>query len=59
MPLRCAECLLITGEFARGWRAFLTDDDWSPAEVIVLCPTCSEREPGPSPHVDADEDETD
>jgi hypothetical protein len=59
MPLRCAECSLITGEFSRGWRAFLTDDDWSPVDVVVLCPTCSEREPGPSPRRGADEDETD
>ena len=59
MPLRCAECSLITGEFARGWRAFLTDDEWTPVEVVVLCPTCSEREPD-SPHrLDADEDERD
>jgi hypothetical protein len=57
MPLRCAECSLITGEFGRGWRAFLTDDEWSPPDVVVLCPTCSERVPGPSPRID--EDETD
>jgi hypothetical protein len=59
MPLRCVECSLITGVFARGWRGYLTDDEWSPAEVVVLCPTCSEREFESWPRFEADEDQQD
>jgi hypothetical protein len=33
--------------FERGWRAFLTDDEFEPEEVAILCPDCAEREFGP------------
>jgi hypothetical protein len=31
---------------ARGWRAYLTVDEDEPAEAIVYCPECDEREFG-------------
>jgi hypothetical protein len=45
--LACVECGLATAEFQRGWRGFLTDDEFSPAEVAILCPRCAEQESGP------------
>jgi len=47
MPaLCCVECSLVTNEQARGWRAYLTDEESGPVEIVVLCPACSEREFG-------------
>ena len=31
---------------ARGWRAYLTTDEDEPAEAVVYCPECAEREFG-------------
>lgn len=45
--LSCAECPAVSDETARGWRGFLTDDEYEPAEVAILCPECAEREFGP------------
>jgi hypothetical protein len=45
--LLCVECKELTNEFARGWRAYLTDDEEGPAEAFVLCGACAEREFGP------------
>jgi hypothetical protein len=45
--LLCIECKELTNEPARGWRAYLTDEGYGPAEVVVLCPDCSNREFGP------------
>ncbi len=44
--LSCIECGLLTTVFERGWRGFLTDDEFGPAEVAILCPACAEREFG-------------
>jgi hypothetical protein len=44
--------------FERGWRAFLTDDEFEPEEVAILCPDCAEREFGP-PHARFELDERD
>jgi hypothetical protein len=33
--------------FERGWRGYLTDEEYEPTVVVVLCPECSERELGP------------
>lgn len=45
--LFCIECPAVTNVCERGWRAFLTDDEFAPAEAAVLCPACAEREFGP------------
>jgi hypothetical protein len=45
-PILCAECTIATFDFERGWRAYLTDDEYEPAAVAILCPECSEREFG-------------
>ena len=46
-PLRCVECGRVqTAPVARGWRAYLTVDDDEPAEAVVYCPECAEREFG-------------
>jgi NAD-dependent SIR2 family protein deacetylase len=42
--LRCVECRRISHESERGWTA--TDDEDEPAEVVVYCPECNEREFG-------------
>jgi hypothetical protein len=46
VPILCAECTVATVEFERGWRGYLTDDEYEPAVVVILCPECSEREFG-------------
>jgi hypothetical protein len=38
----------VSDEFERGWRGFLTDGEFVPPEVAILCPACSEREFGDS-----------
>jgi hypothetical protein len=45
--LFCQECPNVANQFERGWRGFLTDEEYEPAEVVVLCPACAEREFGP------------
>jgi hypothetical protein len=45
--LSCAECRVVSDDTARGWRSFLTDDEYEPAEVLILCPECAQREFGP------------
>jgi hypothetical protein len=45
-PILCAECTVSTFDFEPGWRGYLTDDEYSPAVVVILCPECSEREFG-------------
>ena len=47
-PLSCFECSAVSDEFERGWRGFLTDGEFEPPEVAILCPACSEREFGES-----------
>jgi hypothetical protein len=43
--LRCVECGRVqTASGARGWCAYLTTDEDEPAEAIVYCPQCDERE---------------
>src|SRR5215210_5893290 len=32
----------------RGWRSYLTTDEEEPAEAVVYCPDCAEREFGPA-----------
>ena len=44
--LFCVECSAVTNECVRGWRGFLTDDEYEPAEVAILCPECAKREFG-------------
>jgi hypothetical protein len=45
--LSCAECHAVSDETASAWRGFLTDDEYEPAEVLILCPECAAREFGP------------
>jgi hypothetical protein len=53
--LFCFECPALTNKFEQGWRAFLTDDEFEPAEVAILCPTCAEREFGSPRRVKTEE----
>jgi hypothetical protein len=50
-PLVCVECRREQRHGERGWRSNLTTDrdepDYKPAEAIVYCPDCAEREFGP------------
>jgi hypothetical protein len=45
--LSCAECRAVCDDIARGWRGFLTYDEFEPTEVLILCPECAQREFGP------------
>jgi hypothetical protein len=42
--LRCVECGRVSRENERGWTAHLTAEDDGPAEAVVYCPECDERE---------------
>jgi hypothetical protein len=42
--LQCIECGRVSREGERGWTAHLTVDEDEPAEVVVYCPECDERE---------------
>jgi Zn finger protein HypA/HybF involved in hydrogenase expression len=43
--LRCVECgRPQPSSVARGWKAYLTADEEEPAEALVYCPECAERE---------------
>lgn len=55
-PILCAECTVATFDFERGWRAYLTDDEYEPATVAILCPECSEREFGAGRPGDSNEE---
>lgn len=44
--LQCEECGCLCRENERGWGAHLTTDEDEPAEVVVYCPECGEREFG-------------
>jgi hypothetical protein len=44
--LQCVECGRVSRENERGWRAYLTTDEDEPAEVVLYCPECGEREFG-------------
>jgi hypothetical protein len=46
--LTCVECAREQAASERGWRAYLTVDEDDPAEAIVYCPECAEREFGRS-----------
>ena len=37
----------VSDETASGWRGFVTDDEYEPAELLILCPDCAQREFGP------------
>jgi hypothetical protein len=56
--LSCVKCDLTEDGFRRGWRGFLTDDEYAPAEVAILCPDCASREFGP-PQLRLTADESD
>jgi hypothetical protein len=45
-PLPCEECGRVSRDGERGWRAYLTADEDEPAEAVVHCPGCAEREFG-------------
>lgn len=46
--LQCVECNRVSPEGERGWQAHLTTDEDGPAEAVVYCPACGEREFGAS-----------
>jgi hypothetical protein len=43
----CVECGRAQTDDERGWRSHLTTDEGEPAEAVVYCPECAEREFGP------------
>jgi DNA-directed RNA polymerase subunit RPC12/RpoP len=43
---RCAECGREQTASERGWRAYLATDEEEPAEAVLYCPECAEREFG-------------
>jgi hypothetical protein len=47
--LQCVECGRVSREGERGWTARLTVDKGEPAEAVVYCPECDEREFGTCP----------
>jgi hypothetical protein len=52
--IMCMECKRQIVVFARGWRAYLTDDTFGPEEAVVYCPDCAERELGAPPITSTD-----
>jgi hypothetical protein len=45
--LTCVECGRVqAAPVARGWRAYLATDEEEPAEAVVYCRECAEREFG-------------
>jgi hypothetical protein len=40
----CVECGVSSRSAERGWKAYLTTDEDEPAEAVVYCPECDERE---------------
>ena len=44
--LTCVECGLEETVSERGWKAYLATDEDEPAEAVVYCPECDEREFG-------------
>jgi hypothetical protein len=44
--LACVESGRAQSTTQRGWRAYLTTDEVEPAEAVVYCPECAEREFG-------------
>jgi hypothetical protein len=40
----CVECGATAGDNAKGWKAYLTDDEEEPAEAAIYCPDCAELE---------------
>jgi hypothetical protein len=49
--LTCLECGVGADERARGWRAlipYFEEEDEAP-DLSIYCPSCAEREFGPSP----------
>ena len=42
----CEECGRVSRQDERGWTAHLTVDEDEPAEVVLYCPKCDERESG-------------
>jgi hypothetical protein len=54
--IECVECGDTIGEFERGWRAYIAEDEWKPIEeVAIFCPRCAWREFGAPPVADTDE----
>jgi hypothetical protein len=45
--LVCVECGRKQIADERGWRSYLTTDEEEPAEALIFCPDCAEREFGP------------
>jgi DNA-directed RNA polymerase subunit RPC12/RpoP len=41
---KCVECGREQAADERGWKAYLTVDEDEPAEAVVYCPECAERE---------------
>ena len=56
--LRCEDCDATAEGEARGWRACLgRENKDDAAEVVLLCPSCAEREFGRSVHLSCTEDQ--
>jgi hypothetical protein len=48
VPPLTSECGREQADDERGWRSYLTTDEEEPAEAVVYCPDCAEREFGPN-----------
>lgn len=47
IEVRCIECDVVATGPADGWKAHISDaTDDVPAEVVIYCPACAEREFG-------------
>lgn len=46
LPLTCEECGREEADDERGWRSYLTTDEEEPAEAVIYCRECAEREFG-------------
>jgi hypothetical protein len=51
--VHCAECGAKADDLARGWRAYLGEEDDGSLMVATFCPECAEREFGGETAIEA------
>jgi hypothetical protein len=39
--LQCVECAHVVDHFERGWRTYVTDEQFGPRELATYCPLCA------------------
>jgi hypothetical protein len=52
VTLTCAECGVTSSDDAKGWRAYLDDED----QVVMFCASCAVREFGCKPEAEASQE---